>query len=180
MITGPRVLAVPVIAFALVLVTARHSASQQPGSPPRVLQRGGVELPAGAGLDVLNKRCISCHEADIITQQKLSLTAWTRSVDKMVRWGATVTPEEREVLQPYLAQHFSPRPVASHGSTEAAAATYRRVCLSCHDADIIEQQKLTPTGWTRSVEKMMRWGAAIRDAEKQSLVEYLAARFGPP
>jgi cytochrome c5 len=144
------------------------------------------QLPAGPGLDVLNKRCISCHESDIISSQKLSLTGWTRSVDKMVRWGATITPEEREVLQPYLAQHFAPRPAASHPiagptvvSAEAGAATYKRVCLTCHEADIIEQQKLTPTGWTRSVEKMMRWGAAVGDADKQPLVDYLAARFGP-
>lgn len=150
----------------LLLLVANQSSAQQ--------------LPAGAGLDVLNKRCISCHEADIITSQTLSLAGWTRSVDKMVRWGATVTPEEREVLQPYLAQHYAPQPVASHRSTEAGAATYRRLCLTCHEADIIEQQKLTPTGWTRSVEKMMRWGAAVSDAEKQPLVDYLAARFGPP
>lgn len=136
-------------------------------------------LPAGAGLDVLNKRCINCHESDIISGQKLTLTGWTRSVDKMVRWGASVTPEERDVLQPYLAQHFAPRPVPSHPATEAGAATYQRVCLTCHEADIVEQQKLTPTGWTRSVEKMVRWGAAVSDAEKQPLVDYLAARFGP-
>lgn len=137
------------------------------------------QLPAGAGLDVMNRRCLICHEADIITSQKLSLAGWTRSVDKMVRWGASITPEEREVLQPYLAQHFAPRPVASHAATESGAATYKRVCLACHAADIIQQQKLTPTGWTRSVEKMMRWGAAVSDAEKQPLVEYLAARYGP-
>ncbi len=55
-----------------------------------------------------------CHESDIITSQKLSLTGWTNSVNKMVRWGAQITPEERDVLQPYLAQHFAPRPAASH------------------------------------------------------------------
>ena len=144
-------------------------------------------LPAGAGLDVLNRRCVSCHEADIITSQKLSLIGWTRSVDKMVRWGASITPEERDVLQPYLAQHFAPKPVASHTTAglpaealaKAGAATFKRVCLTCHEADIIEQQKLTPAGWTRSVEKMMRWGAQVSDADKQPLVDYLAARFGP-
>jgi mono/diheme cytochrome c family protein len=140
---------------------------------------GAQQLPAGAGLEVLKRRCVSCHESDIISSQKLTLTGWTRSVDKMVRWGAPITPEEREVLQPYLAQHFAPRPVASHGTTESGEATYQRVCLACHEADIIQQQKLTPTGWTRSVEKMMRWGAAVRDAEKQPLVDYLAARYGP-
>lgn len=148
---------------------------------------GAQQLPAGAGLDVLNKRCISCHDSDIISSQQLTLTGWTRSVDKMVRWGATITPAEREVLQPYLARHFAPQPVASHADTsqpaavsaEAGAATFKRACLTCHEADIIEQQKLTPTGWTRSVEKMMRWGAAVSDAEKQALVDHLAARFGP-
>ena len=154
------------------------------------------QLPAGAGADVLKARCVSCHETDIITSQKLSLTGWTNSVNKMVRWGASITPEERAVLQPYLAQHFTPlrqgyggqapMPVASHPDTnlptEAAkvgAATYKRVCLTCHDADIIEQQRLTPTGWTRSVEKMMRWGAAVSDAEKQPLIDHLASRFHP-
>jgi len=137
------------------------------------------QLPPGPGADVLKSRCVICHEADIITSQKLSLTGWTNSINKMVRWGSQITAEEREVLQPYLAQHFAPRPMASHVSTEAGAATYKKVCLTCHDADMIEQQRLTPTGWTRSVEKMMRWGAAVSDAEKQPLIDYLASRFGP-
>ena len=137
------------------------------------------DLPPGKGADVLKSRCVICHEADIITSQKLTLTGWTRSIDKMVRWGSQITAEEREVLQPYLAQHFAPKPVAAHVSTEAGAATYKKVCLACHDADIIEQQRLTPMGWTRSVEKMMRWGAAVSDAEKQPLIDYLGSRFGP-
>jgi cytochrome c5 len=136
-------------------------------------------LPPGPGADVLKSRCVICHEADIITSQKLSLTGWTNSINKMVRWGSQITAEERDVLQPYLAQHFPPKPMASHSSTEAGAATYKKVCLTCHDSDIIEQQRLTPTGWTRSVEKMMRWGAAVSDAEKQPLIDFLASRFGP-
>ena len=136
-------------------------------------------LPPGPGADVLKSRCVICHEADIITSQKLTLTGWTRSVDKMVRWGSQITTEERDVLQPYLAAHFAPKPAASHAATDAGAATYKRACLVCHDADIIEQQKLTPTGWTRSVEKMMRWGATVSDADKQPLVDYLAGRFPP-
>jgi cytochrome c5 len=136
-------------------------------------------LPPGPGADVLKSRCVICHDSDIITSQKLSLTGWTNSINKMVRWGSQITPEEREVLQPYLAQHFAPRPVASHVSPEVVTATYKKVCLTCHDADIIEQQRLTPAGWTRTVEKMMRWGAAVSDAEKQPLIDHLASRFGP-
>ena len=149
----------------------------------------GQQLPAGPGADVLKSRCVICHESDIITSQKLSLTGWTNSINKMVRWGSTITPEEREVLQPYLAMHFGPKPAASHANTatgspavasqEAGAATYKRACQTCHGTDIIEQQKLTKTGWTRSVEKMMRWGATVGDNEKQPLVDYLASRYGP-
>lgn len=131
------------------------------------------------GADILKQRCVSCHESDIITSQKLSLTGWTNSVNKMVRWGAVITPAEREVLQPFLAANYGPRPVAAHAPSDAGAASYKRACLTCHDADIIEQQKLSKVGWTRSVEKMMRWGATVSDAEKEPLVEYLSSRYGP-
>lgn len=147
---------------------------------------GAQQLPPGPGADVLKSRCLGCHEADIVTSQKLSLTGWTNSVAKMIRWGAQITPQERELLQPYLAAHFSPRPAVSHPSSppqapalSAVEGTYKTRCLTCHDADIIEQQKLSRIGWTRSVEKMMRWGAAIGDADKEPLVDYLFSRFPP-
>ena len=140
-------------------------------------------LPAGAGGDVLKSRCVICHESDIITSQKLSLAGWTNSVGKMIRWGSQITPEEREVLQPYLAAHFGPKPAVSHNADAAPAlaaeATYKRACLVCHESDIISQQKLTKTGWTNSVNKMIRWGASVPDAEKEPLIDYLAAQFPP-
>lgn len=136
-------------------------------------------LPPGAGADVLKARCVSCHEADIIVSQKLSLTGWTRSVDKMVRWGATIAPAEREVLHPYLAANFGPKPATSHAVNDAGAATYQRACTTCHETDIIEQQRLTRGRWVGSVDKMIRWGATVAPAEKDALVDYLAARFPP-
>lgn len=127
----------------------------------------------------MKAKCISCHDADIITQQKLSLTGWTNSVAKMIRWGAQVTPEERDVLQPYLAAHFAPRPAVSHPNTAAGEATFKRACLTCHDADIVEQQKLTKGGWTNSINKMVRWGAVVPEAEREPLADYLVSRFPP-
>jgi cytochrome c5 len=140
---------------------------------------GAEQLPAGPGGDVLKSKCVICHEADIITSQKLSLAGWTNSVNKMVRWGSQITADERAVLQPYLAEHFGPKPVVSHASTDAGAATFKRACLTCHDADIVEQQKLSKTGWTNSVNKMVRWGATVAEADKEPLVEYLFSRFPP-
>jgi cytochrome c5 len=135
------------------------------------------QLPPGPGADVLKSKCVICHESDIITSQRLTLTGWTNSVNKMVRWGSQITQEERDVLQPYLAEHFAPKPAASHAAPLPGESTYKRACLICHDADIIAQQKLSKTGWSRSVEKMMRWGAAVTDADKEALVDYLAAQY---
>lgn len=156
-------------ALALILLAAPSVTAQSPGA------------------DVMKQRCLSCHDSDIITSQKLTLAGWTGSVSKMVRWGAAITPDERELLQPFLAANYGPRPAASHATSDAAAAlalsavegSYKRTCLTCHDADIIEQQKLSRIGWTRAVEKMMRWGATVSDAEKEPLVDYLASRHGP-
>jgi len=138
---------------------------------------GGAELPVGEGAQVLRARCLSCHGADLITSQQLGEAGWGREIDKMVRWGATVADTERGPLVTYLARHFGPVPVASHAAAAAGEAVFTRACLACHGADLTEQQRLSPTGWTREVEKMMRWGAQVSDAEKAALVEYLASRY---
>ena len=51
-------------------------------------------------------------------------------------------------------------------------------CVTCHEADLIRAQRLTKTGWTREVEKMVRWGAVVTDAEKEPLLNYLANSYG--
>ena len=83
------------------------------------------------------------------------------------------------MLHPYLAANFGPKTVAANAANDAGAATYKRACTMCHEADIIEQQRLTRGRWVGSVDKMIRWGATVTPAEKDALVDYLASRFGP-
>lgn len=138
------------------------------------------ELPPGPGREVVVKRCLSCHEADLMTQQRLSRTGWGRTLDKMVRWGAVVEPSEREPMLDYLAAHFTAEPVASHiVATAPSEAIYKRACLTCHEGDLVEAQRLSRAGWVRSVDKMIRWGATVAPDEKDALVDYLAARYPP-
>jgi len=54
-----------------------------------------------------------------------------------------------------------------------------RACLQCHSADIPRQQRLTEKQWTAEVEKMGRWGAEVPASDKETLIGYLASRFGP-
>ena len=157
--------------IALIVATLRLSAqSPAPGSTASA-------LPEGPGAEVLRARCMSCHGTDLIVSQKLSEAGWGREIDKMVRWGATVSETDRPALLAYLTSHFAPVPVASHTRAAEGEAVFKRACLVCHGADLSEQQRLSPGAWTREVEKMMRWGAVVSDAEKPALVDFLSSRF---
>jgi hypothetical protein len=69
---------------------------------------GNADLPAGPMQAKARTACMECHEARIILQQRLSKAAWTKEVDKMVKWGAVVEPADREALIDYLSTNFSP------------------------------------------------------------------------
>jgi hypothetical protein len=66
------------------------------------------DLPAGSMQQKATTACLECHEARIILQQRLSKGAWTKEVDKMVKWGAVVDPNDRDALIDYLSTNFSP------------------------------------------------------------------------
>ncbi|MEP6959762.1 MAG: hypothetical protein ABI980_13620 [Nitrospirota bacterium] len=66
------------------------------------------------GLAFINARCTICHSSDLITQQRLDHSMWTKVVDKMIRWGAPVSPAEREFVLDYLSGSYGPpRPTDS-------------------------------------------------------------------
>jgi DMSO/TMAO reductase YedYZ molybdopterin-dependent catalytic subunit len=73
-----------------------------------------------------------------------------------------------------------PAPMPSHAAQETTAgeSVFQRACLSCHGSDLVEQQRLTPAGWTREIDKMIRWGAQVPDTDKDALVRFLTARYG--
>jgi hypothetical protein len=65
-------------------------------------------LPSGAMQQKATTACLECHEARILLQQRLSKAAWAKEVDKMVKWGAVVDPNDRDALIDYLSMNFSP------------------------------------------------------------------------
>jgi hypothetical protein len=64
------------------------------------------DLPPGPVQAKARTACLECHDAGIVVQQRLSRAAWTKEVDKMTRWGATVAPEDRDAFIDYLAANF--------------------------------------------------------------------------
>jgi len=55
----------------------------------------------------------------------------------------------------------------------------KSTCLSCHDEDVIRQQRLTRAQWDGEINKMVGWGAKVPDQDRSALLDYFAARYGP-
>jgi hypothetical protein len=66
------------------------------------------ELPPGPGKAAVESSCYACHSADLLAQQRLTEKQWTASVEKMMRWGADVSPQSKPVIIEYLSRHYGP------------------------------------------------------------------------
>jgi cytochrome c5 len=61
----------------------------------------------------------------------------------------------------------------------AGQAIVKTNCLVCHSAAMIEQQHKDEAAWDKTVTQMIGWGAPVPADQKQELVAYLVANFGP-
>lgn len=143
-----------------------------------------ADLPDGPGVEIARRACLSCHKPDLIVSQRLSRAGWVREVEKMVRWGAVIADAEKDPLVDYFAARFAPRRASSAAAAPASGvlageAIFEQRCLSCHEADLTRQQRLSRAGWVREVEKMVRWGAVVPEAERDPLIDYLSQSFAP-
>ncbi len=67
-----------------------------------------VQLPEGDGKKILEAKCASCHDLDLVTKNRLSRDDWKNMIDVMVASGAEVTADENTVLLDYLVKNFGP------------------------------------------------------------------------
>jgi DMSO/TMAO reductase YedYZ molybdopterin-dependent catalytic subunit len=80
-----------------------------PAAPPKTSAPVDLALPADGDTALVRQKCVVCHDADLIAQQRLNEAGWSREVDKMTRWGASLADEERRRLLSYLVRYFPPR-----------------------------------------------------------------------
>ena len=85
---------------AVLLLSGMSLLRAQSGSAP--------DLPAGEMQAKARTACMECHESRIILQQRLNKAAWTKEVDKMIKWGAVVDAKDRDALIDYLSTNFPP------------------------------------------------------------------------
>ena len=70
-------------------------------------------LPDDPARAVVQQKCMICHTAEYITQQRLNEGAWKKTVEKMRKFGAPVTDDEQAPLVAYLAKNWTPATAAA-------------------------------------------------------------------
>jgi hypothetical protein len=65
-------------------------------------------LPPGEHMPLVLGACIPCHSAEMVAQQRLDRATWEAIVDRMITYGAPITPETRPLILQYLVSRLAP------------------------------------------------------------------------
>lgn len=102
------------IGFAAALVTACGTGNRVDRDPAMKAVLAPVEaaeiaaLPDGPGKQIVAERCLLCHGAALLTQQRKDSAAWGRTVTQMRTWGTPIQDDDQAALVAYLTQNFGP------------------------------------------------------------------------
>jgi mono/diheme cytochrome c family protein len=85
-------------------LTANFGPNSPPaaGAPPPLV----TSLPSGAGKDLVEARCVTCHDLLRVVASRRPKSDWDGIVANMVNRGAAATPDERQTILSYLAAQF--------------------------------------------------------------------------
>jgi hypothetical protein len=87
-------------AVAWALDNARADDAKTAASAPE-------DLPEDPARPLVQGKCLLCHTADYITQQRLTEPQWQRTVDKMRKFGTPASDEEAKSIVVYLARYWT-------------------------------------------------------------------------
>ena len=51
-------------------------------------------------------RCVICHSVEIAVQQRFGPKGWSDTLDRMIKYGAPIPPEDKAKLMTYLLRHY--------------------------------------------------------------------------
>jgi hypothetical protein len=144
---------------------------------PQYVRAQNGNAPRDSVAELMLSCTASCHGPSLISQQRLTRDAWAREVDKMIGWGARVSPADKTALVNYLALTFNAlrsRPNTARAIPDIEGKdTFQVSCMGCHDQQPVSSLKRDAAGWGLEVEKMIRWGAYVPSARKAELIKFL-------
>ena len=70
---------------------------------PAVAQDAGIPRTPGWELVL---RCLMCHSVEVAVQQRFGPQGWSDTLDRMIKYGAPIPPEDKAQLMEYLLRHY--------------------------------------------------------------------------
>ncbi len=67
-----------------------------------------IELPEGPNRDLVERKCGSCHDIDMVAINGRSEERWNLTIEEMASYGLQLTPAERALVLKYLATYPPP------------------------------------------------------------------------
>jgi glucose dehydrogenase len=69
-----------------------------------------ARLPEGAGKNLVQKVCNSCHSVNLVTAHRQTRDEWTGTVQRMAQRGASATDDQFHSIVDYLTENFGRNP----------------------------------------------------------------------
>ena len=129
------------------------------------------DLPEGKGKDVVENTCTDCHSLERVKAQRLDEEGWNGIIREMMETGASINPDDIQVIVDYLTKNFGPDKklnVNKAGAVEIAAV----LKLTSAEADAIVRYR-TRNGNFKTLGELEKVGGLAEKIEaKKTLIEF--------
>jgi competence ComEA-like helix-hairpin-helix protein len=98
-----------------------------------------IVLPDGKAKEIVQNSCTDCHGLDTIAGNPMSAEKWRATVNKMVKKGAAVSPEQIDTVVEYLSVYFAPDKI--NINTASSQDLQTGLQLTAAEADAIVQYR---------------------------------------
>jgi competence ComEA-like helix-hairpin-helix protein len=98
-----------------------------------------VVLPDGKAKTTIENNCSECHGLEQVVNNPMFAEKWRATVNKMVKKGATLSPEEIDTVVEYLSFFFAPDKINVNAATADQLRT--SLDLTAAEADAIVQYR---------------------------------------
>jgi competence ComEA-like helix-hairpin-helix protein len=98
-----------------------------------------VVLPDGKAKPIVESTCSECHGLDQVVQSGMSASDWRATVNRMIKKGASLAPDQIDTVVEYLSVYFVPDKVNINSAT--ADQLKNGLQLTAAEADAIVQYR---------------------------------------
>jgi len=160
-------------------------------------QEGGrvPALPEGDGKQLVTVVCSQCHGLRQTQILRDGQNGWQEVVDRMVLYGAQITPSEAATITHYLATQLGPGTGAMASGAlppQNALGNAKEIslpdgpgkdlvstrCILCHNLERVVSSTRSKADWAAIASNMTQRGLEASPDELQSMTAYLSTHFG--